>query len=118
MRTMSRVGVLTFAALLAFAVTRSVAAEDFAVDKAIATAKSAADHEAIATYFDSEAAEAQAKVDGHSKMGEEYKHRGGVVIQKWHLDQHCDGFTKSYARAAKEAKALAAAHRAMAKEAK
>jgi hypothetical protein len=35
-------------------------AEDFDVDKAISTANTAADHEAIPAYFDKEAAEAQA----------------------------------------------------------
>lgn len=107
---------LVFAAL-SLAAARSFAAEDFDVDKAIATAKTAADHEAIAAYFDKEAAEAQAKVESHSKMGEDYKKLGGAAIEKLHIEQHCERLTKSYARAADEAKALAAAHREMAKQA-
>jgi hypothetical protein len=109
--------VLVFAALSLLLATRGFAAEDFDVDKAIATAKTAADHEAIAAYFDKEAAEAQAKVDSHAKMGDAYKTLGGALIEKQHLDQHCERFTGSYARAAKEAKTLGAAHRAMAKQA-
>ena len=62
-------------------------------------------------------AEAQAKVDSHSKMGEDYKKLGGASVAKLYIEQHCDRLTKSYARAAEEAKALAAAHREMAKQA-
>jgi hypothetical protein len=104
-------------AALSLVATGSFAAEDFDVDKAIATAKTPADHEAIAAYYDKEAAEAQAKADSHSKMGEDYKKLGGAATEKVHLELHCDRLAKSYARAAKEAKALAAAHRAMAKQA-
>jgi hypothetical protein len=59
---------LVFAAL-SLAATRSFAAEDFDVDKAIVTAKTPADHEAIAAYYEKEAAEAQAKVGrvGHRR---------------------------------------------------
>ncbi len=117
-RFQRRIGlvVLVFAAL-SLAATRSFAAEDFDVDKAIATAKTPADHEAIAAYYDKEAAEAQAKAESHSKMGEEYKKASGHLTEKLHIDQHCERLTKSYARAADEAKALAAAHREMAKQA-
>lgn len=108
---------LILGAALMLAATPTVAAEDFDVDTAIATAKTPADHEAIAAYFDKEAAEAQAKVDNHAKMGAAYKKVGGALIAKQHLDRHCDGFTAGYAKAAKEAKALAAGHREMAKRA-
>ena len=104
-------------AALSLVATRSFAAEDFDIDKAIATAKTAADHEAIAAYYDKEAAEAQAKADSHAKMGEDYKKLGGAATEKVHLEQHCESLSKSYAGAAKEAKALAAAHRVMAKQA-
>jgi hypothetical protein len=104
-------------AALSLAATRSFAAEDFDVDKAIATAKTPADHEVIAAYYDKEAAEAQAKADSHSKMGEDYKKAGSALVAKLHIEQHCERLAKSYATAADEAKALAAAHRAMAKQA-
>ncbi len=110
-----RVGVITLAALLSLAVTHGRAAENFDVDKAIATAKTAADHEAIAAYFDKEAAEAQTKADNHAKMEDAYKNLGTALVEKQHLDQHCNKLSAGYAQAAKENKALAKAHRDMAK---
>jgi hypothetical protein len=63
---------------LSLAASHALGADDFDVDKAIAAAKTAADHEAIAAYFDKEAAEAQAKADNHAKMEEAYKKLGGA----------------------------------------
>jgi hypothetical protein len=39
------------------------------------------------------------------------------LIEKQHVDQHCDRLTAGYAQAAKEATALVKAHRDMAKQA-
>jgi hypothetical protein len=106
--------VIAFGALLSIAGTRILAAEDFDLDKAIATAKTPTDHEAIAAYFDKEAAEAQAKADNHAKMEEAYKKLGAALVEKQHLDEHCDKLSAGYAQAAKENRALAKAHRDMA----
>ncbi|HSD09713.1 MAG TPA: hypothetical protein VLF14_01925 [Candidatus Binatia bacterium] len=108
--------ILTLLGVLVMPATRS-RAEDFDIDKAIAAAKTPADHEAIAAYYDKEAAESQAKSNSHAKMGAAYKNLGGSAIGKWHLDEHCDRLEKDFARAAEEAKRLAAAHREMAKQA-
>ena len=51
-------------------------------------------------------------------LGAAYKKVGGAVVEKLQLDQHCEKLAKSFRKAAKEAKALAEAHRQMAKEAK
>src|SRR5262249_17605158 len=114
---------MKFAVVAALAVFLSVAggqilaAEDFDVDKAIATAKDATDHEAIAAYFAKEAAEAQAKADNHAKMEDAYKQLGTALVAKQHFDEHCNKLSAGYAQAAKENKALAKAHRDMAKAA-
>jgi hypothetical protein len=86
------------------------------IDKRIATAKTAADHEAIAAYFDTQAAAAKAEAEAHAAMRAAYEKAGGALIGKLHLDQHCDKIEASYEDVAKENAALAEAHRAMAKE--
>jgi hypothetical protein len=112
-KEMKFVVVAALAVLLSL--TQVLAAEDFDLDKAIATAKTAADHEAIAAYFDKEAAEAQAKADNHAKMEDAYKQLGTALVAKQHFDEHCNKLSAGYAQAAKENKALAKAHRDMAK---
>jgi hypothetical protein len=94
------------------------AGSDTSIDSKIAAAKTPGDHEAIAAYYDKQAARAQAKADQHHKMAAAYKKLGGAVIEKMHVDQHCDALAASYEGIVKESKALAEAHRAMAKEAK
>jgi hypothetical protein len=85
------------------------------IEKKIATAKTAADHEAIAAHFDKEAKAAEAKAKYHTEMGAAYKKMGGAVITKNHADQHCSAIAASYEAIAKENAALAEAHRAQAK---
>ena len=88
------------------------------MEKMIATAKSSAEHEALAKEFETEASAAKAKAVEHRKMAEGYKKIGGPLIEKWHLDQHCEALAKSYETGAKENEALAKAHRELAKSAK
>jgi len=106
--------------LMAVAVPSQFArgADDTDIEKMIATAKTPADHEAIATYYDKQAADAKAKAELHRKMGEDYKKEPGGVSSKTHFHQHCESLAKSYASAAKDYSAMAAAHRGMAKKAK
>jgi len=84
----------------------------------IAAAKTAADHEDIAKWYDDQAKEAQDKADEHRKMGEAYKKGGGALANKTHFYQHCEALTRDYTAEAKEYRALAASHRDMAKKAK
>jgi hypothetical protein len=72
-RTQTKLVVFALGAALSLAGTRILAAEDFDLDKPIATEKTPADHQAIAAYFDKEAAEAEAKADNHAKMEDAYK---------------------------------------------
>jgi len=78
----------------------------------IAKAKSPADHEAIAAYYDKEATEAEAKAEQHKKMADTYtKLRPDYKP----LPGHCRAEAKYYEGIATENRALAAAHRKMAK---
>ncbi len=88
------------------------------MEQMISSAKTAADHEAIAVQYDREAAAARAQAAEHRKMAESYKKVGGSLVEKLHLDQHCEKLAKSYDEAAQQSEALAKAHREMAKQVK
>jgi hypothetical protein len=75
----------------------------------IKNAKTPAEHEAIAAFYDKEAAanEEMAKI-----------HRDDAnIYAKPGMTLHCNNLARDFRRAAKEDKALAAAHREMAKKA-
>jgi hypothetical protein len=87
------------------------------IEDKIASAKTAADHEAIAKWYDEQAKAAEGKAAEHRKMGQEYQKAGGPAA-KAQLPAHCDGLVKIYTNAASELEAMAKAHREMAKTAK
>jgi hypothetical protein len=94
---------------------RAVGAGEVDIDKMIATAKTTADHQAIADYYTQQAAEARAKVASHKKMAEQYSMSGiGNQATKTHFHQHCEALVRSYEAEAKEYDALAKAHHDMA----
>jgi cbb3-type cytochrome oxidase cytochrome c subunit len=98
---------------------RAVAAQDVDIDKLIATAKTAADHQAIADYYKEQAKEAQAQADKHKKMAQEYSMSSiGRQATKTHFHEHCEALVRDYESAAKEYDGLAKAHEEMAKAAK
>jgi hypothetical protein len=124
MMTMKRLAttISAMALLVTLAISMSPrgtsATEDMEMEQMISSAKTAADHEALAAMYEKEAAEAEAKAAEHTKMAEAYKKQGGALIEKLHLDLHCIALAKSYERAGKEYAALAKAEREMAKAAK
>jgi hypothetical protein len=98
---------------------RAVAAQDVDIDKMIETAKTAADHQAIADYYKQQAAAARAKVTEHQKMAKAYSMSSiGMQATKTHFHQHCEALVRIYESEAKEDDALAKAHEDMAKAAK
>ena len=112
------VAALTTIILLAVPTLRAVAAEEMSIDKMIATAKTASDHEAIANYYKQQAAEARSKADMHKKMAEQYSMSGiGNQSTKTHFHQHCEALVRSYQTQANEFDALAKAHQDMAAKA-
>jgi hypothetical protein len=92
------------------------------MDAMVSGAKTAADHEALATQYDKEAADAKAKAAEHRKMGEAYKGLAGVAGGKAGgasaMPQHCASLAKSYDEQAQMYTAMAAAERELAKAAK
>jgi ribulose kinase len=114
------VGVPLLALGIAVAVPgmRAVPAHGADIEEMISSAKTPADHEAIASYYEGQAKEARQKAEEHRKMGEAYKKGGGALAAKTHFHEHCEALTRSYNAEAKEYEALAASHRDMAKHAK
>ena len=93
-------------------------AEKFDLEKAIAGAKTPADHQAIASYYDREAATMKDKAAEHRRLAENYRTlsvspRGQVPT----MENHCRQLAQTYESAAADNAALAAAHLQMAKEA-
>ncbi len=116
-----RVCVLGTALAAAFLMLASPApaAENVDIEKMISTAKTAADHQAIADYYKQQAKEAQAQADLHKKMAKDYSMSSvGRQATKTHFHEHCEALVRSYEAAAKEYDALAKSHEEMAKAAK
>lgn len=96
------------------AIAQPAAVTDDNLDQAIASAKTPAEHEAIADYYDKEAT----RLSGYAKL----HHSTHKTYERFHMKptdmaHHCDELAKSYQRGADEAKALAADHLKMAKKA-
>lgn len=83
------------------------------IEQMVASAKTPADHEAIAAYYDKEAAQAGAEVRMHAELAARYKSFPRLSTQA----MHCERMAHSYQEAAGDARALAAEHREMAKQA-
>ena len=84
----------------------------------IKSAKTKAEHEALASHYEMEAKEMQQKAAQHKKEGEIYgafpHHYKGVETYL----QHCNAIASNYEKAAEETLGLAKLHRQMAAEAK
>ena len=83
----------------------------------IESAKTRADHEALAAFYEQEAKTAQAKVEEHKQMAKAYG-KIGHLVEKHNMLQHCDRLVKKYKDVAKENLALAKLHRELAAKAK
>jgi hypothetical protein len=104
------------AALVALAATalptiragaQSTAVTDDNLNQSVANAKTAADHEAIAAYYDQEAADAKRKAALHRQAASNVKPVG--------MANMCNGLADYWEKVADQDKDLAKAHRAMAK---
>jgi hypothetical protein len=90
-------------------------AQKFDLEKALAEAKTPADHEAIASHYDKEGATAKAKAEEHRKLSEAYRNLAGKG--QFQMEDHCRRLMQSYETISTENTALAKAHRQMAQEA-
>jgi hypothetical protein len=90
---------------------------------AIENAKTAADHVALAEYFETEAKSARTRAERHRKMSALYGNypkpsgtKGNRASLGKSMPPHCDKLVADYEAAAAEYEAMAAAHRTMASE--
>jgi hypothetical protein len=84
----------------------------------IETARTPADHEKLASYYDREASAARASAAAHRKMATSYQGtvaggRGGAS-----MPAHCNAIVRSQEAIATEYEGMAAAHRQMGQQAK
>jgi len=101
----------TFASL-----SPSVAQDSKNLEQMITEAKTPADHEAIAAYYEKEAQEAHKKHAEHQRMEEWYKKN--AALNKSGFSTHCDLIATNFDKTAKEYEALAKLHKDLAKAAK
>jgi len=97
------------------AVAQSAAVTDDNLSQSIANAKTAADHEAIAAYYDQEAADAKKKADIHRNAADTYQKLN--IAKPVGMVNMCKGLVNYWDKVADQAKDLAKAHREMAKAA-
>jgi hypothetical protein len=91
------------------------------MSKMIETAKTPADHKAIADHYRAEAAEALAKSSEHEEMAAIYKKTGFGTAKNPNAPgtvEHCNNLAKSYKAMAENLTALAKEHDAMAAKTK
>jgi hypothetical protein len=91
------------------------AVQEANLEQMITNAKTPADHEAIATYYDREAADNASTAEFHRKLAKAY---ADLHIKPTDMRHHCEEMAKYFAGVARDAKLLAAEHREMAKKAK
>jgi hypothetical protein len=120
--TSTRTATLGMALLVAIGMGRptpAIAAETDIVNQ-VKTAKSAADHEALATYYEEKAADARKKAQLHRDMASSYtaggtsSGKGGPIL----LPQHCEQLARMFDEQASQYADMAATHRELGKEAK
>jgi len=94
-------------------------AQTFNLEKAVTGAKTPADHEAIASYYEKEAATAKDKAAEHRRLAETYRTLSvsGRGQGQPTMANHCQQLAQNYESIATENTTPATAHRQMAQEA-
>jgi hypothetical protein len=87
--------------------------------QAVQSAKTRADHDALATHYEDAAKEMRAKAEEHKKLLAQYQsNTARYGKQAKDLISHCQGLMRVYEQAAAENSAMAKSHREMAAEVK
>jgi adenylylsulfate kinase-like enzyme len=86
---------------------------------AVQSAKTAADHEALAKHYEEGAKEMRAKAEEHKKMLAQYRAKKDLYRkQAQDLINHCQGLIRVYEQAAADNLSMAKSHREIAAEAR
>ena len=94
---------------------QSAVVTDDNLDQMIASAKTPADHAAIAAYYDGEAADAKKKADLHRNSADTY--RKLKISKPVYMAEMCESIAAGFDASAADAEKLAKMHREMAKTA-
>jgi hypothetical protein len=109
-----------FVAATLIPVGPALATDPAAMDTLVSGAKTAADHDALASRYDQQAEAASAKAREHRSMGQAYKSysggKGGTGASA--MPQHCESLAKSFDEQARMYGTMAAVERELAKRAK
>ena len=120
-RTMGLAAALLLLAGMGLPAKQATAAENMDILQKVQSAKTAADHQQIASYYEAQAADAKKKADLHRKMADTYQ-AGGTSIGKGSgpmpLPQHCQALAKMFDDEAAHYSAMAETERELAKSAK
>ncbi len=126
-RNVIRKSTMCVVMLAVFSAPRFVSAQDGDhmskndVKTLVTNAKTAEDHERLAKHFDAEANQLDAEASEHRELAAVYKANPSGDESKHPMSGktagHCDYFANDAHKAAMQDRALAAAHRAMAKDA-
>jgi hypothetical protein len=82
---------------------------------AVQSAKSSADHEALAAHYEQAAKDAEVKVEEHKKLLDQYKaHSYLYGRQALTIEAHCEGLLRSYRQIAEANAEMAKMHRQLA----
>jgi hypothetical protein len=84
----------------------------------IESARTQADHEGLAAYYDREASAARASAAAHRKMATSYQASIGGGRAGANMPAHCNAIVRSQEGIAAEYEGMAAAHRQMGQQAK
>jgi hypothetical protein len=87
------------------------------LDQMITNAKTPADHEAIAVYYEQEAAETKKKADLHRRSAESYRKMSIYQAKPVGMANMCDGIAAMWDKIAADNLKLAKAHQEMAEKA-
>ncbi len=116
-----RTFIAALAAVLAIGLTilaapsfRAGAAQKASIVDMVANAKTAADHQAVAAYYDGQARFYKAQAELHRTLAERYQ---SLHVKPADMVEHCREMAGYFERLVKDAQALAAGHRKMAEAA-
>jgi len=106
-------------AMLGLLASCSINPHPMDMTQAVQSAKTRADHEALAQHYDDAAKEMQAKAAEHKKMVAQYEANKSLYgKQAQSLISHCQGLARIYDQAAADNMSMAESHRQMAADVK
>jgi hypothetical protein len=116
---MNKIISLAVVALLGLLASCTINPHPMDMTQAVQSAKTRADHEALAKHYEDAAKELQATADDHKKMLGQYEANKALYgKQAQSLISHCQGLVRIYEQAAADNRSMAESHRQMAVEAK